>query len=178
MQSDFTSHTSSCVPPPPGAPAHQAHSHQEIRSSRFPILEWSAFAPGLCVAGSSSSLRWLFTHYLLWETFLIILSRLDLACSSPRRLHHCPRSFFFSYCKFQPLCLESVFLFFSDSFSLLEISIPHLSMWKFNSTYTRSLDTVLEKAMAPHSSTLAWKIPWTEEPGRLQSMGSLRVRHD
>ena len=35
-----------------------------------------------------------------------------------------------------------------------------------------------EKAMATHSSTLAWKIPWTEEPGRLQSMGSLRVRHD
>ena len=35
-----------------------------------------------------------------------------------------------------------------------------------------------EKAMAPHSSTLAWKIPWTEEPGRLQSMGSLRVRQD
>ena len=35
-----------------------------------------------------------------------------------------------------------------------------------------------EKAMAPHSSTLAWKIPWMEEPGRLQSMGSLRVRDD
>ena len=35
-----------------------------------------------------------------------------------------------------------------------------------------------EKAMAPHSSTFAWKIPWTEEPGRLQSMGSLRVGHD
>ena len=35
-----------------------------------------------------------------------------------------------------------------------------------------------EKAMAPDSSTLAWKIPWTEEPGGLQSMGSLRVRHD
>ena len=32
--------------------------------------------------------------------------------------------------------------------------------------------------MAPHSSTLAWKIPWAEEPGRLQSMGSLRVGHD
>ena len=32
--------------------------------------------------------------------------------------------------------------------------------------------------MAPHSSTLAWKLPWTEEPGRLQSMGSLRVGHD
>ena len=35
-----------------------------------------------------------------------------------------------------------------------------------------------EKAMAPHSSTLAWKIPWMEESGRLQSMGSLRVGHD
>ena len=35
-----------------------------------------------------------------------------------------------------------------------------------------------EKAMAPHSSTLAWKIPWLEEPGRLQSIGSLRVGHD
>ena len=35
-----------------------------------------------------------------------------------------------------------------------------------------------EKAMAPHSSTLAWKIPWREEPGRLQSMGSHRVGHD
>ena len=37
---------------------------------------------------------------------------------------------------------------------------------------------VLEKAMAPHSSTLAWKIPWMEEPGRLQSIGLLRVGHD
>ena len=36
----------------------------------------------------------------------------------------------------------------------------------------------MEKAVAPHSSTLAWKIPWVEEPGRLQSMGSLTVRHD
>ena len=35
-----------------------------------------------------------------------------------------------------------------------------------------------EKAMAPHSSTLAWRIPWTEEPGGLQSMGSLRVGQD
>ena len=36
----------------------------------------------------------------------------------------------------------------------------------------------MEKAMAPHSSTLAWKIPWTEEPGGLQSMRLLQVRHD
>ena len=40
------------------------------------------------------------------------------------------------------------------------------------------LPIVLEKAMAPYSSTLAWRIPWTEEPGRLQSTGSHRVGHD
>ena len=40
------------------------------------------------------------------------------------------------------------------------------------------LTHILEKAMAPHSSTLAWKIPWMEEPGGLPSMGSHRVGHD
>ena len=47
-------------------------------------------------------------------------------------------------------------------------------------TQVRSLgrEDPLEKAMATHSSTLAWKIPWTEEPGRLQSVGSQRVGHD
>ena len=46
--------------------------------------------------------------------------------------------------------------------------------------YRKSIPShlVLEKEMATHSSTLAWKIPWTEEPGRLQSMGLLRVGHD
>ena len=43
---------------------------------------------------------------------------------------------------------------------------------------TRAVRGWEEKAIAPHSSTLAWKIPWTEEPGRLQSMGSLGVGHD
>ena len=51
------------------------------------------------------------------------------------------------------------------------------TMWE---TWVRSLDRedLLEKEMAIHSSTIAWKIPWTEEPGRLQSMGSQRVGHD
>ena len=40
------------------------------------------------------------------------------------------------------------------------------------------LSVLEEKTMAPHSSTLAWKIPWMEEPGRLQSMGLRRVKHD
>ena len=42
----------------------------------------------------------------------------------------------------------------------------------------REIVQTQEKAMAAHSSTLAWKIPWMEEPGRLQPMGSLRVGHD
>ena len=52
-----------------------------------------------------------------------------------------------------------------------------LAMW---GTWVRSLgwDDSLEKEMATPSSTLAWKIPWTEKPGRLQSMGSQRVGHD
>ena len=47
-------------------------------------------------------------------------------------------------------------------------------------TWDRSLgwEDLLEKEMATHSSILAWKIPWMEEPGRLQSMGSQRVGHD
>ena len=47
--------------------------------------------------------------------------------------------------------------------------------------YRASCEKVMshrKKAMAPHSSTLAWKIPWMEEPGGLQSMGSRRVGHD
>ena len=51
------------------------------------------------------------------------------------------------------------------------------TMWE---TRVQSLgrEDLLEKEMATHSTTLVWKIPWTVEPGRLQSMGSQRVRHD
>ena len=54
-----------------------------------------------------------------------------------------------------------------------------VSMWRLlYIEYWVSLYVIAEKAMAPHSSTLAWKIPWMEEPDRLQSMGSRRVGHD
>ena len=65
---------------------------------------------------------------------------------------------------------------FSDS--LVAQMVKRLpAVWE---TQVRSLgwEDPLEKEMATHSSTLAWKIPWTEEPGRLQSMRSQRVRHD
>jgi len=53
----------------------------------------------------------------------------------------------------------------------------HYTTWE-GFLYIYLLYIISEKAKAPHSSTLAWKIPWTEEPGRLQSMGSLGVGHD
>ena len=49
---------------------------------------------------------------------------------------------------------------------------------KMQDSVNKDLEELKGEEMAPHSSTLAWKIPWTEEPGGLQSMGSLRVGHD
>ena len=66
-----------------------------------------------------------------------------------------------------------------------KIQLGNLSKDHIAGTRTLSFEQILdpltfltEKAMAPHSSTLAWKILWTEEPGKLQSMGSLKVGHD
>ena len=54
----------------------------------------------------------------------------------------------------------------------------HFSHSKFKCSFGVLQCSYLEKTMAPHSSTLAWKTPWTEEPGGLQSRGLQRVRHD
>ena len=63
--------------------------------------------------------------------------------------------------EFQPVCIFLCLFFFLLNGIQRCLAIPPL-----------------EKAMATHSSTLAWKILWAEEPGRLQSMGSPRVGHD
>ena len=66
----------------------------------------------------------------------------------------------------------------------LEEPCPFLSLWLLRQNLQLVAAFLLspilppEKTMAPHSSTLAWKIPWMAEPGRLQSMGPLRVGHD
>ena len=51
-------------------------------------------------------------------------------------------------------------------------------LWIISHNLVLHIHFILKKAMAPHSSTLAWKTPWMEEPGRLQSMGSQRAGHD
>ena len=61
-------------------------------------------------------------------------------------------------------------------FSRLSLNIVHEVLASAISKETNK--SYVEKAMAPHSSTLAWKLPWTEEPGGLLSMRLLRVGHD
>ena len=71
--------------------------------------------------------------------------------------------------------IESVMLVWA---SLVAQRLKHLP--PMQETWVQSLgqEDPLEKEMATHSSILAWRIPWTEEPSGLQSMGSQRVRHD
>ena len=56
--------------------------------------------------------------------------------------------------------------------------VAYTGFMKFFLIYFHKSQPELEKATVPHSSTLAWKIPWMEEPGRLQSMGLLQVGHN
>ena len=72
-------------------------------------------------------------------------------------------------------CLLFVFKFPGRNKDLV---LPTPTPILLTSLHSGTVGPMTEKAMAPHSSTLAWKIPWMEEPGRLQSMGSLGVRHD
>ena len=69
-------------------------------------------------------------------------------------------------------------LSFTSGTSLVAQTVKRLPTMR--ETWVQSLgqEDLLEKEMATHSSILAWKIPWMEEPGRLQSMGSQRVGHN
>ena len=61
--------------------------------------------------------------------------------------------------------------------SLVAQRVKLPTVWE-TSVQSLGWEDLLEKEMTTHSSTLAWKIPWMEEPGRLQSMGSQRIGHD
>ena len=62
--------------------------------------------------------------------------------------------------------------------SLVTQTVKHLPAMRETQVRSLGREDPLEKEMATHSSTLAWKIPWTEEPGRLQSMGPQRVGYN
>ena len=118
-----------------------------------------------CVSSPSSELR----------TFLLCLG------SSANRMQYCffkSRVHKHQWQMFLPLLLATKSFWKSSWTSLVAQMVKRLpTMWE---TWVQSLgwEDLLEKETATHSSILAWKIPWTEEHGRLQSMGSQRVRHD
>ena len=75
------------------------------------------------------------------------------------------------------VCFFCLLYGISWNMGLPGVSISKESIWE-TWIWSMSQEDPLEKEMAIHSLILAWEIPWTEEPGRLQSMGSQRVRHD
>ena len=70
------------------------------------------------------------------------------------------------------------FFIFLSFHSLVAQTVKRLPAMRDTRVQSLGREDPLEKEMAIHSSTLAWKIPWTEEPDRLQSMGPQRVGHD
>ena len=109
------------------------------------------------------------------------------SCFYSREHHppHPPPHFLTTYSKL-PLPCPSQMVFVSSSgssppgplTSLVAQTVNRLSTMREIRIWSLGWEDPLEKEMAIHSSTVAWKIPWTEEPGRLQSMGSQRVGHD
>ena len=80
----------------------------------------------------------------------------------------------------QARTLEWVAMVLRETQLFLQLSVSlYLFQTPFNSIQIKCVHAYMsEKAMTPYSGTLAWKIPWTEKPDRLQSMGELRVGHD
>ena len=143
-------HTDTCVPPPLRKEKKQ---HPNTSGRPFHLLlpfTWITLLPGIYVALSLISFMPLLKCHLLRLSLMTIFKILTLSSKN------------------------SFFSFPALSIYTTQCHLIHYVLYLF--IYCLSSST--EKAMAPHSSTLAWKIPWTEKPGRLQSMGSLRVGHD
>ena len=89
------------------------------------------------------------------------------------------RSFIVSGLMFRSLIhFEFISMYGVRRTSLVAQMVKRLSTMRETRVRSLGQEDPLEKEMAIHSSTIAWKIRWTEEPGRLQSMGPQRVRHD
>ena len=81
------------------------------------------------------------------------------------------------------MCIWYIYLYYiivliTQLSSLVAQMVKHLPTVRETQVQSLGWEDLLEKEMATHSSILAWKIPWMEEPGRLQSMGLQRVGHD
>ena len=122
------------------------------------VTSWGSGLPnswlGIQLQSRRQAATWTIAGILLPAPYPLLFTLLPEPSPAP---HLCPWNKLFST-KFVPKKLGTT--------ALVDTPFPYLCQ------------LLAEKAMAPHSSTPAWKIPWMEEPGRLQSMGSLRVGHD
>ena len=123
--------------------------------------------------------------------YVRILNQLWISGTNPTKLWCCVILLIFFWTWF-PTILWRIFAFFKGVVLIYSFHFLYYLCWAFLVTQTvknlpamqetqvQSLgqEDPLEKGMAAHSSILAWSFPWTEEPGRIQSMGSQRVRHD
>ena len=115
-----------------------------------------------------------FAHFLIGLFVFLALS--CMSCLYILEINHLSVVSFAIVFSHSEVCLFTLLIVSFDVQKVLCLIKSHLFTFVFISVTLESGS--LEKAIATHSSTLAWKIPWTEEPGRLQSLGSLRVRHD
>ena len=129
---------------------------------------------------SLQNIEYGFLSYTVGPWFLLYIWY--SVCVNPKLLiHPYPLAFHFGmqklvFCVYASLSVLYIILFVSASLVAQTVK-PLPAMWE---TWFQSLgrEDPLKKERATHSSTLVWRIPWTEEPGRLQSMGLQRVGHD
>ena len=138
-----------------------------------------------------------FTSFPIWIPFLSFSALIAVASTSKTLLNSSGESghpcllpdFRGNAFNFSPLmimfavglsCVAFIMLRYVPSIpaSLVAQSLKHLPPMQETQVQSLGWEDPLEKEMATHSSILAWRIPWSEEPGRLQSTGSQRVRHD
>ena len=139
---------------------------------QVPLKSWFCFkmCPYQCNSGRSRALReWVSRSFFQEKQTLNQLRR--VVRRKQARVSHC-----FSYGRDFHLVL--LWFLVTTMVSLMAQIVKNLPTRR--ETWVQSLgqEDPLEEGMATHSSILAWRIPWTQEPGRLQPIGSQRVRHD
>ena len=143
-----------CIPaPPPPTP----HTHTCFHIATFQeFLKWQDWHPGFTKFTPSSKVSWVHAiqrQYAIWEH--IDLPRFGL-----------------------PMPLSDPYPMLPPGTSLVAQMLRGVPVTRETSVQSLGWEDPMEKQMATHSSTLAWKIQWMEEPGQLQSTESQRIRHD
>ena len=158
------------TPLPPPSPFHPSGSSQ-CTGPEHPVyalnLEWRSI---------SHMIIYMFKCYSFKSSHSRLLPQSPKVCS----LHLC------LFCCLKYRVIVTIFLnsiyaliyYICVFLWLASLCIKHLPTKLETRVQSLGWEDLLEKEMAPHSSTLAWKIPWMEEPGRLQTMGSQRVGHN